>query len=626
MAKGLSDLPAWLLAVLLCLGVGAVAVQLGSGLPLAAEQSALSALEFCLLAGLGLACMGLAITRPRSAFHRAAWIFAGIAMLVIAAVEASMFLGLYSLAEQEDDYGNLLTWALTAFALYLITRFDRPPPRAEKFLYVGFALQSAALFADLGDGGIFDVPQVQAMLMGELDEIFDLLFLIAYCAGFFLFVRHALAGALSAAGTAGTAVSHGRAADADHTEPALFIRRRYRQMRWHRGRLTKRLGIAFQMVAWPLLLPVLAAWFTWRNGQVVARRSGRPVHRQFLDQCRIGLQHGIAPYHYYAFEMFDAGRLARAGEYLFRHETKGFAYALLRRRPITPLTDKLAFAARCQAHGVAVIPVLLALDGKGQFFVPARGLPRLPEHDLFIKPNPGKGGRGAERWDYLGEGRYGHGTGRVLTAAQLIRRLARKPFDRGCVVQPRMTNHPALADLSNGALTTVRIVTCRNEAGTFEATNAVFRMARGRNTTVDNFHAGGIAARVDLRTGELGPATDLGMDAALGWLDRHPDTGAPITGRKLPLWRETLELARQAHRSFPDRAIIGWDIGILADGPVLVEGNSSPDLDIIQRTHRTPIGNARLGRLLAFLLREALQGRAQRDRAAAGRGLADAAR
>ena len=32
----------------------------------------------------------------------------------------------------------------------------------------------------------------------------------------------------------------------------------------------------------------------------------------------------------------------------------------------------------------------------------------------------------------------------------------------------------------------------------FEATDAAFRMAIGRNTVVDNFHAGGIAAAVEI--------------------------------------------------------------------------------------------------------------------------------
>ena len=59
------------------------------------------------------------------------------------------------------------------------------------------------------------------------------------------------------------------------------------------------------------------------------------------------------------------------------------------------------------------------------------------------------------------------------------------------------------------------------------------RMAVGGNHRVDNFHAGGIAAPVDLQSGKLGLASNMGMDVRLGWLDRHPDTGAQIHGTHL---------------------------------------------------------------------------------------------
>jgi hypothetical protein len=93
------------------------------------------------------------------------------------------------------------------------------------------------------------------------------------------------------------------------------------------------------------------------------------------------------------------------------------------------------------------------------------------------------------------------------------------------------------------------------------------------------------------------------MDAKLGWLDRHPDTNARITGTILPLWSETKTLAILAHRSFADRVLVGWDIAITDEGPLIVEGNSSPDLDILQR-FGVPVCNSRFGGLLAWHLRQ----------------------
>src|SRR5207237_5287230 len=123
--------------------------------------------------------------------------------------------------------------------------------------------------------------------------------------------------------------------------------------------------------------------------------------------------------------------------------------------------------------------------------------------------------RNADRWDHAGSCSYRNSSGEILDAATLIRRLLFQSFKLDYIVQPRVTNHPALADLSNGALATVRILTCRNENGGFEATDAAFRMATGINDVVDNFHAGGNAAAVDGATGELGGRDGVGMGPAV---------------------------------------------------------------------------------------------------------------
>ena len=76
--------------------------------------------------------------------------------------------------------------------------------------------------------------------------------------------------------------------------------------------------------------------------------------------------------------------------------------------------------------------------------------------------------------------------------------------------------------------------------------------------------------------------------------------------------RHLQALVERAHPHFSDFAVIGWDVAILEDGPCIIEANGAPDLDIIQRTARAPLGNARLGRIMAWHvkrdLRQALLG------------------
>jgi hypothetical protein len=184
--------------------------------------------------------------------------------------------------------------------------------------------------------------------------------------------------------------------------------------------------------------------------------------------------------------------------------------------------------------------------------------------------------------------------------------LLEKSLKDDFLIQPRLANHPGLDDISNGALATVRVLTIRNEHGRAEATNAAFRMAVGGNSVVDNFHQGGLATAVDLATGRIGEASDLGAWPAMGWRDTHPVSGARFAGRILPGWKQVIDLAVQTHEAFPHRIIVGWDVAMLADGACVIEGNGKPDLDIHQRAERRPLGDSRIARLLALNVQQAL--------------------
>jgi hypothetical protein len=349
--------------------------------------------------------------------------------------------------------------------------------------------------------------------------------------------------------------------------------------------------IAVAVLLWPVGLLAACLWFTARNGAFIRQREHKGLVRQLLEQIRLYFAAGILPPWYYIFRLHEGHEKAPA--YLQRSETKAGIYLLLRRGVWTELNDKKIFADFCAQNGIPCVPYLLYLDGSE---APAS----LPDCDLFVKPANGRGGRGAERWDRVSPGGYAGADGEV-SADILVQHLQELAERCAMLVQRRIAPHSELADLTSGALPTIRVTTCLNEHGEPEVVGAVFRMAIGGNRIVDNLHAGGIAANVGLDDGALSSASNLGMDAKLGWLDRHPDTDARIIGRVLPLWNETKALAIRAHRSFADRVLVGWDIAITDDGPVIVEGNSSPDLDILQR-FGAPVCSSRFGELLAWHL------------------------
>lgn len=360
---------------------------------------------------------------------------------------------------------------------------------------------------------------------------------------------------------------------------------------WHPQDASDFLELIIATAALPVALPASIIWFTARNGPEIRRRSGKSLTRQVRDQLRLYASAGVLPPWYYVFSLHDDSCSARARTFLQRFETKPFIFPRLKARGGSPLNDKAEFAEYCHAKGIPCVETLMLIDGA----VPHCSL---PDRDLFVKHNKGRGGRGAERWDKVAPDSFEAPDGERLSGSALVQRLAAKSRESALVVQPRLVAHAGLNELTTGALPTVRVVTCLNEGNRPEFIGAVFRMAIGGNVTVDNLHAGGIAAAVDLESGRLSHATNLGSDARLGWLSHHPDTGAQIEGRTLPLWQEVKELALTAHRLFDDRVVIGWDIAMLNEGPILVEGNGNPDMDIIQRFMTTGLRAQRFGELL----------------------------
>lgn len=372
-------------------------------------------------------------------------------------------------------------------------------------------------------------------------------------------------------------------------------------------------------VLWPVNFTIMLWMFTRRVGPVVARATGKPVRRQVLEQLWLAVRYSIPPDKYYVFDLFRPERLANARHYILRYELKGGFHNLvhfhtrvtMRRSTKEWLKDKLLFFQRCEKAGVAS-PVVFQVATADGPLTPIRYKGEgLPPHDLFIKPAKGKGGRGCERWLFR-DGLYEGPAGQLLTEAALRAHIVALAARRGrYLIQECLENHPDLMRFGGG-LTSLRMTTCKAETGGFEVTNAVLKMALAAGSSVDNFHQGGAVCRVDVATGEAGPAWDNWIKRPCVLHHQHPVTGAAIAGTRLPCWPETVAMVAKAASLFADRIMIGFDVAITDRGPVIIEGNVQQGTDMVQRTHDLPVGLQRLGELLAFNSAEALATRPPR--------------
>jgi alpha-L-glutamate ligase-like protein len=90
-----------------------------------------------------------------------------------------------------------------------------------------------------------------------------------------------------------------------------------------------------------------------------------------------------------------------------------------------------------------------------------------------------------------------------------------------------------------------------------------------------NIHLGAVAAGVRISTGVIFHSVWAGLPSP-----EHPDTGASLLGRPIPLWDEILEVAAEAQR-LAGIGYAGVDIALDSKrGPVVMEVNRRPGLEI----------------------------------------------
>jgi alpha-L-glutamate ligase-like protein len=198
--------------------------------------------------------------------------------------------------------------------------------------------------------------------------------------------------------------------------------------------------------------------------------------------------------------------------------------------------------------------------------------------DFVIKPNRGSAGRGVlvivgrDGKDYL---RHNGAKVRPDALRQHLSDILSGMYSLGgqpdtAIVQQRVRLHPAFESITYKGIPDVRVILYRNEPAM-----AMLRLPTRASNGRANLHQGGIGTGIDLDTGITHHAVQRNR-----FIDRHPDTGQPVVGLRVPYWGEVLDMSREVARAV-GLGYLGVDIVVDANaGPMLLEANARPGLAI----------------------------------------------
>jgi len=185
-------------------------------------------------------------------------------------------------------------------------------------------------------------------------------------------------------------------------------------------------------------------------------------------------------------------------------------------------------------------------------------------HDTFIlKPIIGLGGTNVQKIE----------TKTIVDRKKFYEDLKNKKM----FIEEFIVQDPRWGEICPNSVNTLRVMTSVVN-GKPKLFFAAARIGSGKYV-VDNFHAGGMAALIDLETGKL---IGNGFTKKLDEYERHPVTNIKIDGYEIPYWNEVKEMVLEAALVNENVNVVGWDVAITKDGPVIIEGNRGPGWDLVQ--------------------------------------------
>ena len=333
--------------------------------------------------------------------------------------------------------------------------------------------------------------------------------------------------------------------------------------------------------------PVLLCRYLTGKAKPYRQGAIKPLGRMFKDLCWWRWTEGEFNTNYFAFGLNLAG--SRQEDFIGRRsflKIKENVEARMRRRAgcervcyEAVTKDKFYSCSILSSNGIRCIPNL-AVICKGEIIFHDGGrdgireLVRLTE-EFFVKNIVMESGSGVYHCRSAGERIEVNGQMRDFSAFEEL-------LDNGVwVLQRPIRSHEQFRRINASALNTTRIVTIMN-GNEPEYLCGFQGFATGRALT-DSWSQGSVYVGIDQERECLKEHGITAIsDPRAGLLTEHPDSKIVFRGYSVPFLREAIELCIKAHRLLYFNFIVGWDVAITDEGPLIVEANERPGMNVAQ--------------------------------------------
>ncbi len=180
-------------------------------------------------------------------------------------------------------------------------------------------------------------------------------------------------------------------------------------------------------------------------------------------------------------------------------------------------------------------------------------------------------------------------------ADNLVNLVLSKSF----IFQELILQHETLKKINYSSINTLRIATYKNKKDESEILSGFIRVGR-KGSIIDNAHAGGIVVPINKETGKMCNEGLQLIDNGGGIFYKHPDTEIIFDNIQIPHYIQVKEIVTKASSLFKF-PLLGWDVALTPNGPVIIEANHDFHLLLSDRMEKGLKRNPSFKKLLEQL-------------------------